>query len=517
VDATQGVEAQTLATFYLAFELDLAIVPVVNKIDAPTADLERVTAQMEAAFGIAPDEVVAVSAKTGAGVRELLDVICERVPPPPETPADQPLRALLLDCQYDQYRGTISLIQVVDGELRKGDRVAWASDQGSSSPSSYEVLELGMLTPEAKALSTLSAGRVGYVITGDRSGKTARIGDTLLRTADLASSPSRVAALPGFREAKPMVFQGLYPESADEYDNLRVAMDKLTMNDASVTVAHESSAALGFGFRCGFLGLLHAEVFHQRLREEFGREVIATAPTVPYRLVKLLESSGEREEEEIRTPAELPSSSSSSSSSSSGVVVEEPIVEATVVCPTDAVGRMVELCVGRRGEQLEHTVLGEHRALLRYRIPLGEIAADFADEVKSRSAGYASFDYEEAGFQAADVVRLDLLVNGAPVDALATIVHRADAQRKGRSLAKRLSELVSRQLFEVVIQAAVAGKVVARESLSALRRNVTAKCYGGDVSRKKKLLAKQKEGKKRMKRIGSVDIPHTAFAKLLRN
>ena len=555
VDATQGVQAQTIATFYLALEQGLAILPVANKVDMVNADVPRVAEQMRRAFGVADDELIPVSAKTGENVRAVLDAVTTRIEPPTgDTARDAPMRALLLDCHYDPYRGAVAVVQIVDGEMRVGDQVAGLADGGAATT---EVMELGLMTPEPLRTNVLRAGHVGYVITSSRDVKSAKIGDTLVRAADAKAKPRRVAPLPGFRPAKPMVFQGLFPASADQHDALRAAVERLTLNDASVTVAPETSAALGPGFRCGFLGLLHADVFYQRLREEFSAEVISTAPTVPYRVRRVnggggnrggsgsggdrvaggddgrgsdaggdrdsdsrVEDSDSRLEDsehwtEITSPSALDHPSSRQHQHAGPRVVEEPMVDATIICASDAVGKIVELCVDRRGAQLEHAHLDDARVMLRYRLPLGEIASDFSDELKSRTSGFATFDYEEAGWEPSDVVRLDVLVNGHAVDALATLVHRDKATRRGREMCRRLKDALPRQLYGVAVQAAVGGKVLARETISAMRKNVLAKCYGGDVSRKKKLLAKQKEGKRRMRRVGNVDIPAEAFAGLL--
>ena len=609
VDATQGVQAQTIATFFLALENDLAILPVANKVDAPNADVRAVSEQMVAAFGMDVesdsdesdvqsgdsfragsfhetnvsedgirkrnrDDVVRVhsnphflleaSAKIGFGVEDVLAAIVKHIPPPrgmDETTSASsastssgkkrygtlvPARARLLDCHYDPYRGAVSTVQVVDGALRVGDQVVSIATGLSS-----EILELGFMTPEPLRTKELRGGHVGFLVTGNRDVKSARIGDTLFvprgpyvvqkegagaeknettnddandddgkndaRTVR-ASSSVIITPLPGFKPAKPMVFQGVFPSSADQFENLRVAIEKLTLNDASVTRANETSVALGPGFRCGFLGLLHADVFHQRLAEELGVDVVATAPTVPYR-VKYNDSSSAVGRDQADDEWVVVSSPASFDQErlrrGRGGVVEEPVVDATIVCSSDVVGRVVELCVERRGEQLEHAHLGQTRVMLRYRLPTAEMAGDFSDVLKSRTSGYATFDYEEAGFRVADVVRLDVLVNGVVVDALSSLTHRGGSVRKGRDIVKKLKDTLPRQLFEVAVQAAVNGAVVARETVSAMRKNVIAKCYGGDVSRKKKLLSRQKEGKKRMRRVGNVDVPLEAFAGLL--
>ena len=533
VDATQGVQAQTIATFYLALEQNLTILPVANKVDMVNADVPRVAEQMRRAFGIGHDDstpssssdstpssadgLIPVSAKTGENVRAVLDAVTTRIEPPAgDSSADAPLRALVLDCHYDPYRGAVAVAQIVDGDIRVGDVVTGLADGGTVTS---EVLELGLMTPEPLKMTRLRAGHVGYVITSSRDARSAKIGDTLVRAKDAKTAPRRVAPLPGFRPAKPMVFQGLFPASADQHDALRAAVERLALNDASVTTAPETSVALGPGFRCGFLGLLHADVFHQRLREEFDADVISTAPTVPYRV---RDGRGKDEEEswtEITSPSALEDAGAGRDASGRNrpraATVEEPMVDATIICASDAVGTIVEMCVDRRGAQLEHAHLDDTRVMLRYRLPLGEVASDFSDALKSRTSGFATFDYEDAGWEPSDVVRLDVLVNGHAVDALATLVHRDKATRRGREMCRRLKDALPRQLYEVAVQAAVGGKVLARETISAMRKNVLAKCYGGDVSRKKKLLAKQKEGKRRMRRVGNVDIPAEAFAGLL--
>ena len=495
VDATQGVQAQTMANFRAAVDAGLEVLPCITKVDSPIADPGAVAQQMRSTLSVDPGSVLRVSGKTGEGVTALLDALIDRLPPP-DGKLDGPMRALLLDASYDVYRGAVSIVQVVDGRLRNGDRIESVAAGDAS-----DVLELGMLLPEPVPLApgdALHAGMVGYVITSQRSVSGIHIGDTLRHFK------SDVEALPGIQPARACIFQGLYPPSADEYDALRTAMEKLAMNDSSVSLTPDSSAALGPGFTAGFLGLLHAEVFRQRLQEEFGTAIIATAPTVPYRV-----TLADGKALEVRTPSAMPDSRTTS--------IEEPMVMATLVCPRDCVGSLVELCVERRGTQTEHSFLDVNTALLRFRLPLADIAADFADRVKSLSNGFATFDYDSDGWQGpANVVRLDILVNGAPVDALASVCHADRAQRNGRAMVARLKDLLPKQSFEVAIQAAVQGRVVARESISALRKNVLAKCYGGDISRKKKLLSKQAAGKAKMKRIGNVDVPHEAFADLLR-
>lgn len=498
VDATQGVQAQTMATFWMAFEQNLAIVPVLNKIDAPGAEPARVAAQLEDVFGLGADEVLAVSAKTGANLDSVLPAVIERVPPPRGDPA-APLRALLFDAYHDEYRGVVCLLEVVDGELRKGDRV-----RAASTGLTYDVSELGLLAPEPAPTPLLRAGQVGYVLAGVKDTRQARVGDTWHLARDAG-----VQAFPGFKPARSMVFAGVYPGSADGYERLAAAVARLTLNDASVAVRKETSGALGAGFRCGFLGLLHLDVFRQRLEQEHGADVLITAPTVPCRVV--LAGPGDAAERtlELRNPADFPVDARVAE-------VWEPTVEATVVTPDEHVGALMQLCNAARGDMLDHAVLGAGRSALKFLLPLAELGGDFYDDLKSLSSGYASLDYEEAAPRRADMIRLDLLMNGKPVDALARVVHRSRAEAVGRRLCAMLRERLARQQFEVAIQAAVGGRVVARETLKALRKNVLAKCYGGDVTRKRKLLEKQKEGKKRMRQLGAVEVPTDVFHELMR-
>eukprot|EP00193_Tetraselmis_chui_P013509 CAMPEP_0177788492 /NCGR_PEP_ID=MMETSP0491_2-20121128/22154_1 /TAXON_ID=63592 /ORGANISM="Tetraselmis chuii, Strain PLY429" /LENGTH=564 /DNA_ID=CAMNT_0019310111 /DNA_START=897 /DNA_END=2591 /DNA_ORIENTATION=+ len=494
VDAVQGVQAQTMANFFLAFEQDLAIVPVINKVDLPTAEPDRVAGEMKTLFDIPEEEVILISAKTGLGLDELLPEIVRRVPSP-RGQATQPLRMLLFDAYHDEYRGVICLVEVVDGEVKKGDRITAAS-----TGESYDVQDLGLLVPEPCATGRLLTGQVGYIITGMKTTRSARVGDTWQRHKDTGVMP-----LPGFKPAKSMVFAGLFPVSGGDFEDLDTAVEQLTLNDSSVVVTRENSDALGAGFRCGFLGLLHLDVFLQRLEQEYGASVITTAPTVPF----ILHFPG-GSTQEIQNPSDFPVGVKLSGS------IEEPTVNATVVLPDQFIGSIMELCLERRGEQTEHASLGGGRSLLRYIIPLSELGSDFYDALKSRSKGYASFDYEEGEYRVADLQRLDVLINGDPVDALARVVHKSSAQRTGRDLCAKLKEQLDRSLFEVVIQASAQGKIVARETVKALRKNVLAKCYGGDVSRKRKLLEKQKAGKKKMRRVGKVDVPQEAFYALMR-
>ncbi|KAF5725336.1 putative GTP-binding protein lepA [Tripterygium wilfordii] len=494
VDAAQGVQAQTVANFYLAFESNLSIIPVINKIDQPTADPDRVKVQLKSMFDLDPSDCLLTSAKTGQGLEQVLPAVIDRIPRPPgET--NSPLRMLLLDSYYDEYKGVICHVAVVDGVLCKGDKIASAA-----TGQSYEVLDVGIMHPELTPTGVLLTGQVGYVVSGMRSTKEARVGDTLHHNRSV------VEPLSGFKPAKHMVFSGLYPADGSDFDALNSAIERLTCNDASVSVAKESSSALGLGFRCGFLGLLHMDVFHQRLEQEYGAHIISTVPTVPY----IFEYS-DGSKIEIQNPAALPSNSKKQVTAS-----WEPTVIATIIIPSEYVGPVITLCSERRGEQMEYSFIDSQRVFLKYRLPLREIVVDFYNELKSITSGYASFDYEDSEYQQSDMVKLDILLNGQPVDAMTTIVHKLKAQRIGRELVEKLKKFIDRQMFEIIIQAAIGSKVVARETISAMRKNVLAKCYGGDVTRKRKLLDKQKEGKKRMKRIGSVDIPQEAFHELLK-
>ncbi|KAK4477619.1 hypothetical protein RD792_016863 [Penstemon davidsonii] len=494
VDAAQGVQAQTVANFYLAFEANLAIVPVINKIDQPTADPDRVKEQLKSMFDLDPDEALLTSAKTGLGLEHVLPAVIKRIPPPPGA-STSPLRMLLLDSYYDEYRGVICHVAVVDGALRKGEKVSSAA-----TGQSYEVTDVGIMHPELIQTGILLTGQVGYIVSGMRSTKEARVGDTLYHTK------IPVEPLPGFKPVKHMVFSGVYPADGSDFEALNNAIERLTCNDASVSVTKESSTALGLGFRCGFLGLLHMDVFHQRLEQEYGTHVISTVPTVPY----IFEYS-DGSKVHIQNPALLPSNPKQRITA-----CWEPTVTATIITPSEYVGSIITLCAERRGEQLEYSFIDSQRAFMKYRLPLREVVVDFYNELKSITSGYASFDYEESDYKESDLVKLDILLNGQPVDAMATIVHRLKAPRVGRELVDKLKKFIDRQMFEIIIQAAIGSKVIARETVSAMRKNVLAKCYGGDVSRKRKLLEKQKEGKKRMKRVGSVDIPQEAFHELLK-
>jgi GTP-binding protein LepA len=492
VDAAQGIEAQTLANTYLALEAGLEIIPVVNKIDLPSADPDRVAQEIEDVIGLDAADVLRVSAKTGQGVAELLERVVERVPSPSGDPA-APLRALIYDSWFDPYVGVVLLVRVVDGRLVRGERVRLMA-RGSE----HEVQELDLIDPHPRAVEALETGEVGIVIAGIKTLDDVRIGDTLTHMARPA-----VAALPGFREVKPMVFAGLYPVDSDTYPDLKAALEKLRLNDSSFRYEPETSVALGFGFRCGFLGFLHAEIIQERLEREYGLSLISTSPTVRYRVVL---QSGETIE--IDSPAALPDPGRIER-------IEEPVMLATIHVPSEHLGAVLALCQERRGAQRDMSVHGS-RVQVRYELPLAEIVADFHDRLKSATRGYGSFDYELVGFKPADLVKLDVLVNGQPVDALSLIVHRDKAYFRGSELVRKLKEFIPRQMYEVAIQAAIGSRVIARSTVKALRKNVTAKCYGGDISRKRKLLERQKEGKKRMKRVGQVEIPQEAFLAALR-
>ncbi|KAI0492153.1 hypothetical protein KFK09_026419 [Dendrobium nobile] len=494
VDAAQGVQAQTVANFYLAFESNLAIIPVINKIDQPTADPDRVKAQLKSLFDLDPNHALLTSAKTGQGLEHVLPSVIDRIPAPPGK-CDSPLRMLLLDSYYDEYKGVICHVAVVDGALCKGDKIA-----SSATGHVYEVSDIGIMHPELTPTGVLLTGQVGYIVSGMRSTAEARVGDTLHQ------AKSTVLPLPGFKPAKHMVFSGLYPADGSDFDALNHAIERLICNDASVSVTKETSTALGMGFRCGFLGLLHMDVFHQRLEQEYGAKVLSTIPTVPY----IFEYS-DGSKVKVQNPAAL-----ASNPGKSVTACWEPSVIATIILPCEYVGPVITLCSERRGDQLEYSFIESQRVLMKYQLPLREIVVDFYNELKSITSGYASFDYEDAEYQKSDLVKLDILLNGQAVDAMATIVHNLKAQRVGRELVDKLKKFIDRQMFEISIQAAIGSRIIARETISAMRKNVLSKCYGGDVTRKRKLLEKQKEGKKRMKRVGSVDIPQEAFHELLK-
>ncbi|MBU4269386.1 translation elongation factor 4 [Candidatus Dependentiae bacterium] len=492
VDAAQGVQAQTMANFYLAFEQDLTIIPVMNKIDMINAQPEVVERELKTAFDIDKSEVLRISAKTGVGVKDLFTEIVKRIPAPKGN-EDNPLKCLLFDSWYDEYRGVICLIEVIDGSISKGDKIVSAH-----SGLEYEVLDIGLMYPEPTVTGNLFTGQVGFLISGMKTVKEARVGDTFYHTK------KPVVALPGFKPAKPMVFAGIYPVDNSDYEDVRDAIEKLTLNDPSVHVEKESSVALGLGFRCGFLGLLHMDVFKQRLEQEYGLTIIATSPTVLYR-IKQTDGS----EFSIERASDFPETSKID-------IIYEPMINATIITPKEYLGPILQLCQERRGEQTDMTYLDENRIILKYKMPLNEIIIDFYDKLKTYSSGYASFDYEPAGFQEANLVKMNVLLNGKPVDALSVVVHEDKAYYLGRQLTQKLRSVIPRQMFEVAIQAAIGAKIIARESVSALRKNVIAKCYGGDITRKRKLLEKQKEGKKKMKQVGNVELPQEAFLTILK-
>jgi GTP-binding protein LepA len=491
IDAAQGIEAQTLANLYLALEADLHIVPVLNKIDLPSAQPEKYAAEIAHLVGCDPDDIFRVSAKTGEGVRELLDHVVADIPHPVGDP-DAPPRALIFDSVYDTYRGVVTYVRVVDGELSHRERVLMMSTRAT-----HETLEVGVISPEPVKAHALGVGEVGYLITGVKEVRQSRVGDTV--TA--ASNPAR-KDLGGYRPPHPMVYAGLYPIDGADFPELREALDKLQLNDAALTYEPETSGALGFGFRVGFLGLLHMEIVRERLEREFNLDLISTAPNVVYRVV--MEDGTEHT---VTNPSEYPDGKIAE--------VHEPVVRATILTPTDYIGTVMELCQARRGEQLGMDYLSEDRVEIRYLLPLAEIVFDFFDALKSRTKGYASLDYDEAGEQVAKLVKVDILLHGEPVDAFSSIVHTDAAYSYGVAMAKKLKELIPRQQFEVPIQAAIGARVIARETVRAVRKDVLAKCYGGDITRKRKLLEKQKEGKKRMKMVGRVEVPQEAFVAAL--
>jgi len=493
VDAVQGIEAQTLANLYLALEADLAIIPVINKIDLPAAQPERVAREISQVLGVATSEMLPVSAKTGQGVPELLEAIVQRVPPP-KGDLDAPARALVFDSLYDSYRGVITYVRMVDGRLARRERVLMMVAGGTS-----EAEEVGVFAPEAVTTDELAAGEVGYLIPGVKDVRQAKVGDTVTGAARPAAEP-----LPGYREPRPMVYSGLYPIEGDDFPDLRDALDRLRLNDAALVYEPETSAALGFGFRCGFLGLLHMDIVRERLEREFDLALITTAPNVAYRVTMV---TGETIM--VSNPSELPDQNLIDR-------IEEPFVAGMVLCPADYIGAVMELCQGRRGVLDTMEYLSEERVELRYQLPLAEIIFDFFDQLKSRTRGYASLDYEPSGYREASLVKVDVLLQGEPVDAFSAIVHKDKAYAYGRAMVSRLRRLIPRQLYEVAIQAAIGSRVIARETISPRRKDVLAKCYGGDVTRKRKLLERQKEGKRRMKQIGRVEVPQEAFVAALR-
>ena len=493
VDASQGVEAQTLANTYLAVDNQLEVIPVLNKIDLPGAEPERVKEQIENIIGIDTEHTISASAKEGIGIEEILEAIVALVPPPSGS-YDAPLKALIFDSWYDPYRGVVMLVRVVDGTIQKRQRIRLMITGGT-----YDVEDLGVFSPKSEPRDTLSVGEVGFVIANIKKISDCQIGDTLTDEKVPTTQP-----FPGFREVKPMVFAGLYPTDAAQYEDLRDAMEKLRLNDASFTYEPESSGALGFGFRCGFLGLLHMEIVQERLEREFNLELITTAPGVSYRV-----TTTKGEVLDVHNPSKLPPAANIE-------IIEEPIITAMIISPPEYLGNIMKLCDERRGVQNKLSYLSKTRVLLEYDMPLNEVVLDFFDKLKSGSRGYASLDYHLAGYRPDKLVKMDLLVNGEPVDALSVICHREKSEPKGRALAAKMKELIPRQMFEVIIQTAIGGKILCRETVKAMGKNVLAKCYGGDISRKRKLLEKQKEGKKRMKRVGRVDIPQEAFLAILK-
>jgi GTP-binding protein LepA len=488
VDASQGIQAQTLANLYLAMEHDLEIIPLLNKIDLPVADVSAVTEELVELLGVDRKDIIKISAKTGAGVKSVLDAVVDRVPPPHTT--QEQTRALIFDSYYDPYQGVVSLGRLFDGELRKGDRV-----RAMGSEERFELLEVGCYSPKPTALPALRAGEVGYVIAGLKDIEALRVGDTVTRVDDPASEP-----LPGYAQALPTVFCGLYPTVGEDFERLRDALAKLQLNDASLFFEPENTR-MGFGFRCGFLGLLHMEIVQERLEREFDLELIASSPSVKYKVVV------DGETLEITNPSDLPEVFDE---------IREPVVRATIIAPREYVGAVMSLCHEKRGVSAGMEYISTRRVQLTYDLPLAEVITDFFDALKSRTRGYASYDYEQGGYEPADLVKVEVLVSGEPVDALSIIVHRDKAYGRGRALVEKLKELIPRQQFEVPVQAAMGKRIIARETVRAYRKDVTSKCYGGDITRKRKLLEKQKAGKRRMKQVGSVEIPQEAFLAALR-
>lgn len=493
IDASQGIEAQTLANVYLAMEHDLELIPVINKIDLPSAQPDLVKKEIEDILGLDAENAPLISAKSGIGIKDVLDSIVKYIPPP-KGDEDAPLKALVFDSHYDSYRGVIAYIRVMEGTLKAGDRIRFMA-----SGKEFEVNDVGIFQPYLTSCDVLKAGDVGYVTASMKNVRDTRVGDTITHADRPAEEP-----LPGYKSITPMVYCGIYPADGAEYEDLRDALEKLQLNDASLMFEPETSAALGFGFRCGFLGLLHMEIIQERLEREYDLDIVATAPSVIY---KVLKTNGEVLE--IDNPTNFPPVDEIET-------MEEPVVKAQIMAPSEFVGPVMELCQERRGVYKQMEYLEETRVILTYELPLNEIIYDFFDALKSRTRGYASLDYEIIGYQEADLVKLDILLNGEPVDALSIIVHRDKAYQRGRSIAEKLKEAIPRHMFEIPIQAAIGNKIIARETVKALRKDVLAKCYGGDITRKKKLLEKQKEGKKRMRQIGSVEVPQEAFMSVLK-
>lgn len=493
VDAAQGVEAQTLANVYLAIDNNLEIIPVLNKIDLPSADPEGVCQQIEDAIGLDTSDAIHASAKENIGIQDILEAVVKRVPPP-KGEEQGLLRALIFDSWFDSYQGVIILCRIKDGEIQKGDKIKFMATNRE-----YEVLKLGAFMPFGSEQDKLTMGQVGFVVCGIKDIRDVRVGDTVTHAKKSATEP-----LSGFKIIKPMVFSGIFPVDSTDYDKLRDSLEKLCLNDSSLSFEPETSAALGLGFRCGFLGLLHMEIVQERLEREFDLDLITTAPSVVYNLIT---TSGE--EKRIENPAALPDASKIEK-------MFEPFIKATIHTPKDYVGGILKLCEDKRGIQVKMEFVNQSKVIIEYRLPLNEMVMDFYDKLKSISKGYASMDYELAGYEESDLVKLDILINGDAVDALSLIVHRSKAQHRGRELVSKMKEVIPKQQFQVAIQAAIGSKIIARETISAMRKDVTAKCYGGDISRKRKLLEKQKEGKKRMKQIGTVDVPQEAFLAILK-
>lgn len=493
IDASQGIEAQTLANTYLALEHDLEIIPVINKIDLPGAEPERVKQEIEDVIGLPADDALLISAKEGIGIKEVLEAIVKRIPAPKGSESE-PLKALIFDSLYDPYKGAIAFVRIAQGKIEPKQKIKMMS-----TGKVFEVTEVGIFSPEMVSTDSLSAGEVGYVVAGIKNVKDTRVGDTITDAENPATEP-----LPGYKKAMPMVFCGVYPADGEDYEKLREAFEKLQLNDASLFFEPETSAALGFGFRCGFLGLLHMEIVQERLEREYGLNLITTAPSVIY---KIKMTNGE--EMMVDNPTNFPEPSKIEH-------IEEPYVEASIMLPTEYVGAVMELCQEKRGIFKDMQYLSEKRVLMRYDMPLSEIIYDFFNQLKSRTKGYASLDYELTGYRKSDLCKVDILINGELVDALSFIVHKEKAYARARQLVEKLKEVIPRHLFEIPIQAAIGGRIIARETIKALRKNVLAKCYGGDVTRKKKLLEKQKEGKKRMRQLGKVEVPQEAFMSVLK-